>query len=195
MDSFVLDVRQDIKQVERYLTDAQKKVVPRAAARALNRAGTKVVSIGAREVSKKIGLKQKRVKEKVTLAVRASTGQLLVVVVARGKPINIIDFVAPSKRRVGAFKKKKGVVAKPYGKSKTFVGTFIGHGQNSSKLLVLTREQKKQKGRLPVKAKAGPSIPNTFKQIEILQAIRAEAEKVWKVEFPRQMKYYLSRIK
>lgn len=193
--TLILYVKNDLRNAEKYLTDVQKKAVPKAAARSINRTATKVNKISVRVVADRIGLKQKYVKRGIGIDVKATRTRLYSAVTARGKPINLIEFLAPSKQKVGAFKKKKGVIAKPYGIQKTFVGTFIGRGQTSGKLLVLTRKQPKQSGRLPIKGKAGPSIPKTFVRKEIASVMKLEASRTWKKEFEHNMQFYLGEIK
>ena len=192
MSDLVLDIKLDVKEVKRYLSDVQHKAVDKAAARSINRTASKVQTISRREVAKKVGLPQKKFKRNLAISVKATQHKLFAQVAAKGKEFNLIEWVTPSKKKVGAFRKKKGVISKPYGKKREFKGAFIGKGKNSGKLLVFQRTSKKRDS---IKAMYGPSIPKTFIQKEIIKVIKKEAGGTWKKEFAHNLKYYLGKIK
>ena len=192
MSNFELDIKADYKEVTRYLSEVEKKAVTKAASRSINRTASKVQTISRREVAKKTGLQQKKFKKNLHIGVKATPKRLFANVVAKGKEFNLIEFVAPSKRQVGAFRKKKGVIAKPYGKKKQFKGSFIGRGRGSGKLLVFQRTSKK---RGSIKAMYGPSIPKTFIQKEVIKILKEVSGDTWGKEFAHNMKYYLGKIK
>lgn len=191
MSGFILDVDLDIKQVKRDLWYVQNELIDKAAARSINRAAAKVQTMARREVAKKIGLQQKKFKKNLSISLKAHKNRLHARVTAKGKELNLIEFVTPGKRKVGAFKKKKGVTAKYYEKKKEFEGAFIGRGKNSGKLLVFKRKTKKRDS---IKAMYGASVPKTFIQKEIIKSMKAHAGGTWKKEFSRNLKYYLGLI-
>lgn len=192
MSGFELDIKLDVDQVKRELWYVKNEVIDKAASRSINRTASKVQTTARREVAKKIGLAQKAFKDNLAIQVKSTPRSLYANVVAKGKEFNLIEFVAPSKRKVGAFIKKKGVTAKPYGKKKEYKGAFIGRGKNSGKALVLIRTSKK---RTPIKAMYGPSVPKTFLQKEIIKSMKQVAGDTWKKEFAHNLKYYLGKIK
>jgi len=192
MSGFELNIKLDVSQVKRELWYIQNKVIDKAAARSINRTASKIQTIARREVAKKIGLPQKKFKKNLVINIKASQRSLFAQVTAKGKEFNLIEFVTPSKKKVGAFRKKKGVIAKPYRKKKEFKGAFIGRGKNSGKLLVFRRKGKK---RTSIKAMYGPSIPKTFIQKEIVKVLKRVAGDTWKKEFAHNLKYYLGLVK
>ena len=192
MSGLVLDVKLDVKEVKRYLNNVQHKAVDKAAARSINRTASKVQTISRREVAKKVGLPIKKFKRNLLISVKATQHKLFAQVSAKGKELNLIEWVTPAKKKIGAFRKKKGVTSKPYRKKKEFKGSFIGRGKNSGKLLVFQRIGKK---RSDIKAMYGPSIPKTFIQKEIVKSLKKVAGDTWKKEFAHNLKYYLGRIK
>lgn len=192
MSDLVLDIKLDVKEVKRYLSNVQHKAVDKAAARSINRTASKVQTASRRAVAKKVGLPQKKFKRNLLISVKASQHKLFAQVAAKGKELNLIEWVTPGKKKVGAFRKNKGVTSKPYRKKKEFKGSFIGQGKNSGKLLVFQRTGKK---RSDIKAMYGPSIPKTFLQKEIVKEMKKIAGDTWKKEFAHNLKYYLGQIK
>ena len=192
MNDLVLDIKLDVKEVKRYLNRVQHGAVDKAAARSINRTASKVQTISRREVAKQIGLAQKKFKKNLAISVKANKNRLFAKVAAKGKEFNLIEWVTPAKKKVGAFRKKHGVIAKPYRKKKEYKGAFIGRGKSSGKLLVFKRLNQK---RSSIKAMYGPSVPKTFIQKEIVKQMNKVAEKTWKKEFDQNLKYYLGKIK
>lgn len=192
MSDFELDIKLDVEQVKRELRYVQKEVIDKAASRAINRTAAKIQTSARREVSKKIGLPQKVFKKNLSISIKATPRSLYANVLAKGKELNLIEFVTPAKKVVGAFRKKKGVTAKPYGKKKEFKGAFIGRGKNSGKTLVYMRTSKKRE---PIKVMYGPSIPKTFIQKQIIKHMKQIAGDTWKKEFAHNLRYYLGLIK
>lgn len=192
MSGLVLDIKLDVKDVKRYLSKVQHVAVDKAAARSINRTASKVQTISRREVAKKTGLQQKKFKKNLAVNVKANKNKLFAQVSAKGKEFNLIEWVTPAKRKVGAFRKKGGVIAKPYRKKKQYKGAFIGRGKNSGKLLVFKRIGQKRNS---IKAMYGPSVPKTFIQKEIVKQMQKVAGSTWKKEFDHNLKYYLGKIK
>ena len=192
MSELVLDIKLDVKDVKRYLNKVQHTAVDKAAARSINRTASKVQTISRREVAAQIGLPQKKFKKNLSISVKANQKKLFAQVAAKGKEFNLIEWVTPGKKKVGAFRKKQGVIAKPYRKKKEYKGAFIGRGKSSGKLLVFKRIGQK---RSSIKAMYGPSVPKTFIQKEIVKSMQKVAGKTWKKEFDHNLKYYLGKIK
>lgn len=190
MNGFVLDIKLDVEEVKKQLHYVKNKAIDKAAARSINRTASKVRTISRRAVSKQMGLPQKKFKQAVDISVKANPRSLFAQIKAKGKEFNLIEWVTPAKKKVGAFRKKKGVVSKPYGKRREYRGAFIGRGRSSGKLLVFMRTSKKRNS---LKAMYGPSVPKTFIQKEIIKAMRNVARKTWQKEFANNLKYYLSK--
>jgi len=186
-----LDIRADVRKTERWLTRVQKKAVPKAASMAINRVAITVRKESVRGISKATSLKQKRVREAVVIAVKARRTNLVAVVQARPKGINLIEFVTRGKQVPSAFRRKAGVSAKAWGERKVYKGSFVGRGRNSGKPLVFARTSAQPK---PLKTIHGPSIPRTFVQEEINRVMVATASRRWPIEFDRALRFALSRV-
>jgi len=194
MSSLDVDIKLDVKDVKKAFLYLENKAIDQAAARSINRTAMKVRSISRRIIGKKIGLQQKVFKKQVDIIRKANKNKLLAVVEARGKHINLIEFVTPSKRKPGAFKKQAGVKVKQYGKQVVVKGSFIGRGKNSGKVLVFQRSDMDNNAS-SVQGKYGPSVPKTFINKEILKTIRKVAGETWQKEFAHNIKYYIERMK
>ncbi|MFQ5510182.1 MAG: phage tail protein, partial [Leptospirillia bacterium] len=145
-----------------------------------------------RAVSRATSLKQKRVREAVVIAVKARRTNLVAVIQARRKGINLIEFVTKGKRVPGSFRRKAGVSAKAWGDRKVYKGAFVGRGRNSGKPLVFARTSTQPR---PLKTIHGPSIPRTFVQEEINRVMVVTAKRRWPIEFDRALRFALSRMR
>ncbi len=195
---FDMDVRADVKKVEKMLTASQRKVIPQATARTLNRTASTVRTQARREVARQMGVKQKAIKNQLDIIVKAKRTRLFTQIEATGYALNLIEFVAPSKREPGAFRKKKGVTAKAYGQKKEYKGSFIVKGKGSGKPVVVGRrpdaERAKGKWQSPwSKSFYGPSVPKTFIQDKIVMILRKVANVRWRKEFDNNVRYYLRK--
>lgn len=185
--SFDLSVKMDVKRLTKHLRGVQREAIPRATARALNTTARQVQSQAVKALSKKTGLKQKDIRVAMSRK-KASWRNLLSAVIATGRAVNLIRFVTPAKRHSRAFLKRDGVIAKAWGKKKLYKGTFIGNRGRT----VFAR---KGKERLPIKAIHGPSIPREMARPVIDRLLKKTIRKKFPINFERDMKFYLSRIK
>lgn len=161
------------------LSEAQRKAVPQAAARALNRTAQQASTAAVRTLAKETGLKQKDVREKVA-RIRAARNKLEAVIIATGRAFNLIRFKAKQT--------KKGVKASAWGRRKLYKGTFIANKGRT----VFKRVGKNRKDIKPVH---GPRIPREFVQQTNMKAMKDVASKRWPINFSADLKYYLSKIK
>jgi len=196
--TIILDIKDPIKQIERDLGTIAKHVIPKAAARAINRTQTTVASRTVREIAKKSGIKAKVVRKNVQITLRARPNQLESIVVSRATATNLIEFVAASKRRPGAFRNKPGVVAKAWGKTITPKGTFIVIGKNSGKPVVVSRRKNARRERGVWKADwsktiYGPSMSPGFIKKNILETQKQIASTEFAKNFPHEVRFYLDR--
>lgn len=186
---FEIDISHNIKEVQKELNKIQKTVVKRATARALNKTGITVRAEAARRVSKATGIKIGRVKSQLTIS-KANQGRLICILKPNKRQANLIEFVTPGKQRPGAFRKKAGVTAKAWGKSKTYPGTFIGRGKSSGKTLVFKRDSRKSRSGLS--GVYGPSVIGQF--MREIEGLNSFAIKRFKTVFDQQMKFELSKL-
>lgn len=189
-----IDIRADIKAVERQLSKAQRQVVPRAAAHALNTTARQVQSAAVKQIARETGIKQKDVRVALS-RLKASWRTLTASVVASGRALNLIRFVTPAKQKSGAFRKQAGVIANAWGKKRVYPGTFIG---NKGRTVFRRAKGAGPSGRvkrLPILPVWGPSIPRTMATKEVEQQLETTARTRWPVNFRQDLKFYLSRTK
>lgn len=186
MASFNMDVRADVREVERMLTDVQKKIVPKAATAALNRTIKQVQTQSVKEVSAITKLKAKDIRENMK-QYKASWNRLQASIHAQPYAPNLINFKAKEKAKPKRKRKnwQGGVYASAWGKRKLYRGAFIANKGRT----VFTREIKggQKVGRLPIKALKGPSLPRTFVQPKVNKAMHQVADRVWRQRFKHEL--------
>jgi hypothetical protein len=187
-----INVKAEVKGARKYLKGVQKKVIPRATNAALNKAIRKTKTEVRRHISKETGIKpQKKVNQALDI-VKSNFRTLTARLIPQSLGLNLIEFVTPAKRVVGAFRKKAGVVAKAWNERKVYRNTFIGKGRNSGKPLVYSRTSEKP---YPIEAKSGPSIPREFVKKKAEQIMDRVANAAFVKEFRRELKFRLSKLK
>jgi hypothetical protein len=174
-----IDVKAEVEAAQKNLDDLQKRQVRRAAARALNRTGQQVRTRAVRDTAKTMGLTGKRVREAITLF-KANPNALYAEVKAKGQPISLKEFKARQTR--------KGVTAKVMGERKLYRHRFIVQSLGGH---VFEREGKK---RFPIRKLWGPSVPAVFLMDNINKALRDHAAERWRINFDRELNFYLNRI-
>ena len=189
----VVDVKVgfDLRKLSTRLDDIGKKVATRAANSAINKTAASVKVRATKEISKETGLTQKVIRKQIDIT-RSNRGTLRAAVSAKGSAINVIEFVAPSRRTTKAFRKRQGVTAKPWRKRRVFKGTFIGHGKNSGKPLVFKRTSKNP---YPIKAIHGPSIPRTFIEERVNKLLVNTARELFRKNLKRDLDFFMSKLK
>lgn len=174
-----------LPKLQRNLTMLERQVYPKAMSRAINRTATKVRSVAIKGAAKEMGLKQKDVREHTTLR-RAHRGQPEARIEMRGRPFNLIRFRA---RQL-----KKGVKARPWGKTRTFQGAFIATVRGTE--VVFTRERRggDRVGRLPIRALHGPGIAKTAAEPHLAKARRELVATMLPERLEHELKYAVSRL-
>jgi hypothetical protein len=184
-----VDVRADVEAAEKSLFNYERRVIPKATARALNTTARNVKTQGQRDIAKITGLKVGEVGKEIWLS-RATWGRLVAIVNSRRRAFNLIRFVAPSKRAIGAFIKAKGVKANPWRRSKVFDGTFIIRGETHGRLVVVARTSS---NRYPLKGIYGPSIHIEFNRPAMRRALNVLAATRFSINFRRDLAYFVAR--
>ena len=188
-----IDVKAEVEAAQKNLDDLQKRQVRRAAARALNRTGQQVRTRAVRDTAKTMGLTGKRVREAITLF-KANPNALHAEVKAKGQPISLKEFKARQTR--------KGVTAKIMGERTLYRHRFMIQSLGGH---VFEREGEKRlakKGRYagtnikrqPIRKLWGPSVPAVFLMDNINKALRDHAGERWRLNFDRELQFYLNRI-
>lgn len=172
-----IDIKGDVAAARRRLNDMQRRILPAATNRALNRTGDHANTLTVRELAGITGLKQKDVRAAMT-RVRANFSNLTYRLAAIGRALNLIRF--------GARQTKKGVSASAWGKRKIYRGTFIA---NQGRTVFVRTSH----ARLPIKAVHGPSLPREFGRAEFMARLKEAVTVKWRAEFSAQLNYYLNK--
>ena len=128
--------------------------------------------------------KQSDIKRRIAKE-KAYPKKLWASIIASGNALKLITFKARQTT--------KGVVAKAWGVSKLYRGTFIApvrHGSSSN--AVYTR---KSSHSLPVKQLYGPGVAQLFKKQENLDIMKSVVQYRLPVEFQNNLQYYVNRLK
>lgn len=149
-----INITSNVKQVEKQLTALERKVLPRATNKTLNRVGGKLNTQVVRYVSKKVGLPQKNLRQRgffarVTSNLRTMTTHVRVMYGA----LPLKDFKATQT--------PKGVTATSWGKKKLYKNTFISNELYGH---VFVRKTKK---RLPISKVYGANPAEVAKSSEL----------------------------
>lgn len=177
--TLTVNLKTELRQVEKMLTEAQRKVLPKATTRALNRTLQQVNTAAAKSLAKETGLKQKEVKQRL-FKIKAHNNNPTAILKATGKAFNLIRFKAKQTKR--------GVTAKAWGKRKNYRGAFIA---NQGRTVFL----RTSKARTPIKAVYGPSIPKEFVRAATLKALNDTARKRFAINMEADLKFFISKLK
>jgi len=200
---FSIDLKIHVREATRYLSRAERVVIPKAMARTLNRITQPSLNVIVKQITQVSRLNRQRIKRKLFVAAMARPNNTSMFVIVRARPgvENLIEWVAPSKRNPKAFRKRdrkgnyrfKGVKSSAWQRNKEYKGAFIGRGQTSGKLLVFARTGPKRTAKL--KALRGPSVRHLFKKFYRQGVLRREILKRFPREFERNLKFYISKLK
>ncbi len=186
-----ISIRHDFKKLQKDLSRIEKRVIPKAAKRALNKTAQQVKTHAAREISKKTGIKVGVVKKHL-LKINAQFNSLTAAVIAKKYAPNLIEFMTAAQINRAMQRKGKGVRSRAWRKTKEYRGTFVGRGKGSGKLLVFSRTGPSR--RSPIEAKPGPSIPRTFIQTEVMRSMKLKIARQFPKNFSADLKYFISKI-
>lgn len=184
-----IDVRAEIEKAEKGLYRYEKRVIPRATNSSLNKTATNVRTQAHRRLSQIIGLPIKELKPYTGIR-RSTLLTLSSQVFGRRRAFNMIKFVVPSKRAPGAFRKQRGVKAKPWRRAQLLEGTFIIRGRTHGRPVVVAR---KGDERYPLKSIYGPSLHVEFNRPPMRRFMSVLAKRRFRVNFSRDLRYYISR--
>lgn len=163
---------------------AAESAAQRARVSALNRIATTARAEAARQLAGRRGLKVGTIREQIRI-VRASRALERAEVIVRGQPIPLRDYAARATRRGVTVMVTKG--RRKHIKFKGNAGFQIERWGNH----VFVREGAK---RLPIRKLWGPSLPSTFSQKVITNAVIAAAREAWPKRFAEALAYELRRV-
>lgn len=209
----------NIEEARRHLQRYQRKALPRAAARALNVAGGPTYTEAKKRVRNVSSLKKVDIENYMTNK-KATVNNPIYRIRARRRSPNILRFMSAAQissviqARNLSNKKRAGktyMKAKAWGKNQKYYRGFIGKVSTGNpdapsgvRDIALHRirgsyhipSKGRHSGRRREKLDSlkGPSLPKIFSRSEIIEHLRRRAYARFKVEFPRQLKYYISRL-
>lgn len=175
-----ISVKSDIKSVMRQLDTVERKVLPMALNRTMNRVGSSANTIVRRHVAKDAGITQKALKSRGFFAhVRSKVRTLTFSIIVKWGAIPLKDF---NPRQT-----KRGVTAKAWGTRQVYDGAFI---VDSLGRHVFVRKTKK---RLPIKKLYGPIPSRLASQDSVSDAVGRMIEERLPPEIDRNIEYYARR--
>ncbi len=146
-----IDIKADFKQIERFLTQAQRRCIPRVQRQALKTTMAKVRTGASVEVRKTLNAKAGPVKKRIR--VKPVRTDLKGVLIARSDPLHLTDFASTRQTRKGvSFQVLKS------GGRRLVPGAFIIKGQFSGRRIVVRRGFSKRLNREALKTRWGPSV-------------------------------------
>jgi hypothetical protein len=189
-DMLDLSVRADVKGITagltRYVGEQQKAVV-----RALNKTAQQARTAASQEVrGAGYNIKASAIKKSFAIK-RATTGNLVVVLKATGRPIALINYGARSAKSGVSVQVKAGrtilrhafIATMPNGHR----GVFERVGKQHK---VVERNGKKMRTGLPIKELYGPSIPQSLANDAVEKAIMTKI----RVKFPQILRHELAFV-
>lgn len=178
-----INISTDLKQAERYLSDIERKILPRAASSAINKALTQTRTQAVRRISKETGLKQKSVRSRFGLQRSRPTTLSGTLALTEGRFPNIASF--------NGRQTKKGVSANAWGRRKIYHGTFLI--QRPWGPVAVARKIRGQ--RYPLKPIFGPSLVKTMAALPLSNELEDFAQRKFRRLFNHEVKYRLSLLR
>lgn len=180
------------KELQRKLQEYGHIAIPKATARALNSTVVTVRKETIKVVAKRMGLKQKDVRDKSKIR-RADKRRLEAVIRFEGKALNMIRFKARET--------SKGVTAAPWGRRRLFRSAFIAKMPNGA-VVVMTRDihsakynpQSKERPHLPIRPILGPGIAKTANDPELAKERERRIRELLPTRLQRELEFQLQRI-
>ena len=190
---FDITVQHDLKKLQRDLSALERKALPQATVRTLNRVAESARVASGKHIAKQMGSRQAGVKRRIKVQ-KASFKRLWATLTAHGKSLPLIEFVVGSKKATQQPGGKRGRVrAKLFGKTRTYQNAFIAPRKaGESKTTVYERKGKK---RLPVFMRFGPGIASLFRSKQNDAILQAKVRERFAVEFARNLAFYVERIR
>jgi len=177
-----LDVRLDVREVERMLGGIGRRVVPKATRSTLNKAARSVQAEAVRLIAKDVGVTQKTIREHLLLK-RATLRTLYSSIETK-----------PGQRRISVTRLKprqtrKGVTYRTQGKRRLIPGAFIATMPQGGRIVV----KRKGRQRLPIIKLRTVTITRVFIKQAIKRAMHKVADERWSKVWPNEVRYFMRR--
>jgi hypothetical protein len=179
-----------LKELERGFTQLAGATA-KAEARAVNRAGTSVLTAQTRAVTQRLNVRVSRIREATKISRRATPDAPSIVIRVEQRPIGLIEFGG---RWRGM--KSEGASAQVFRDKgrHTYTGTFIAIGRNGNRQIFSRKiVGGKRAGRLPIRALYGPSAFSEFKREDIQDVGRKTWETRLPIELQREIAFALKQ--
>ena len=146
-----IDINADFRQINRFITQAQRRCIPRVQRQALKTTMAKVRTGASVEVRKTLNAKAGSVKKRLrVLPIRSDLNGVLI---AKSDPLHLTDFTNTRQTRKGvSFQVLKS------GGRRFILGAFIIKGQFSGRRVVVRRGFSRRLNREALKTRYGPSV-------------------------------------
>jgi len=184
MTQVKINVRSNVKQARAKLKH-DRRAVDTAAARAINRTLTMMVTEFSRQIRGRYTVKAKSTKRRIKVTRRARHNSLIGIVQAEGRPLALLDFSARVGKRGVTVKIKKG------GTRRRIPGAF--RIERAVPLVVArgryrNNEFRFQTARLPVTKLVGPGVPQMFEDADIQAHMGRFGQRVFARRFDHELR-------
>jgi len=186
-----LDIELDTRRVRRFLTQAQRRCLPRATRRALNTTLRGVTRTDApREIQKNLNLPKRPITRRLRFRVSRTQGMFNSSLFARLDTLHLTDFKGTRQNRRGVAYK-----VSTSGGRELLKSAFIQKGRGQGAKNIVFRRVRGNTasglvGRYPIKARKGPSIGSQISRNHKVRArIVERAQERWSTEWPRSLNY------
>jgi hypothetical protein len=171
-------VKFDLKQVQRYATDIQKKYIPAAAGIALGRVANTVRATSSTKIRERLAIAAAVAKK--AIRVQRIGKKFEIWIVASGKPIALKDYQARQTRKGATYRVSKNKGRKVYSRQGR-VGFIIP--SKGGHVFVRTEDDPPGPMKGHIQKVYGPSVPQYFVTKIVNQAMRNTAMQRWPIEF------------
>lgn len=204
MMAVTLSVKDDLKKIQKQLTETQRKAIPNATRRTINKVATTVRKEANQEIRQKYNLKAGDVNESLKLR-RANFKKLSATITATGRPLSLTRYgatvrtvsVTVAKGRYKGTKRKQQAISvkirKDRGK-RIYDGAFTPGGLKVRGRLTGPAFRRQEPGRLPLEKIATRGIPSMFAEKRIERANERTARSRWDKVFPQELAFELKRV-
>ncbi len=199
---YTIEFKDEIKRAKKILKGYQRKVIPRAAVRALNRTAITVRKEAKKELPKQMGIKQAHIRDAFYLT-KANLSRMQSIVGVRFKPLALTKF--KNTRQL-----KRGVTSKAWGTRKLYPHAFIAQMNSGHKGVYLSARGMGRKGRISnvkysegghryrsakiVKQLYGPSPSRAFAEKEMEKVNNMIARKRFGVVFQQEINFRAKKL-
>lgn len=184
-----LNVKADLREVQKYLTAGQRQYVPQAAGTALRRVATTTRKVAQQRIRERLTITASVARKDLQIE-RGRTGQLIVWITASGKPIPLRDYQARPTKQGVTYRVSKARGRRLYQRLQR--AGFIVKSKGGH-VFVRTGDDPPGPAKAPIQKVYGPSLPQYFVTKVVVEAMRNTAIARWPIEFKAALRGTLLR--